>query len=277
MAVTAAPTPADLSRHVGRFYGKYRGTVTKVDDPKKLGRIKVTVPAVFPNGLEVEAQACFPPGHFWVPPVGAMVWVEFEAGDPQYPLWTGIWYTDGTPPADAALDPPDGRVIHTPSGHTVRFHDKAGEEKVVIRHKADSFVSIDEKGSVLIAAKDGSYVYLNADSGETSVVSKDGHLMTMTSDSVTVAHHDGSFDELKADKVKVNAKDTVQVVGKSVVIGGGSIQLGGSGAQFNVLLGNLFGAAYAAHTHVTAVGPSGPPIPPYIPAVFESQSVKVQM
>jgi Type VI secretion system/phage-baseplate injector OB domain len=268
--------PADLSRHTGRFYGKYRGTVTNVTDPSKLGRIKVKVPAVFPDGLEVTAQACFPPGHFWVPPVGAMVWVEFEAGDPQYPLWTGTWYTDGTPPADAALDPPDGRVIHTPSGHTVRFHDKAGEEKVVIRHRADSFVSIDEKGSVLIAAKDGSYFYLNADSGEVSVISKDGHMLTMTADSVTVAHHDGSFVELKADKVKVNAKDTVQVVGKQVVLGGGSIQLGGQPAQSKVLLGDLFGAAYAAHFHPTAVGPTGTPVPPYVPLAYESQTVTVQ-
>lgn len=267
--------PADLQRHVGRFYGKYRGVVTAVADPKKLGRISVQVPAVFPNNLEVQAEACFPAGHFWVPPVGAKVWIEFEAGDPAHPLWTGGWYTDGTPPTEAALDPPDGRIVHSPSGHMLRFHDTAGEEKVVLRHKSDSFVSIDENGSVLVGAKDGAYVFLNVDQGEVSVVSKQGHMVTMTDEAVTVAHHGGALVVL-GDDVKVSSPGKVIVNGKDIVLSGGSISLGGSGAQFK-LLTDAFAKFYAAHTHGTAVGASTTPLPPYLPAPpFETQTVKTQ-
>jgi uncharacterized protein involved in type VI secretion and phage assembly len=39
-------------------------------------------------------------GIFVIPPVGANVWVEFERGDPDYPIWSGgFWDTGGTPAA----------------------------------------------------------------------------------------------------------------------------------------------------------------------------------
>src|SRR5262245_27429655 len=103
----------DLRRHAGKFYGKYSGTVTDNADKNFFGRIKVTVPTVFGDGVEVSARPCFAYGHFFVPPVGAQVWVEFEAGDTNYPLWVGTWYPDGKAPTEAAISPPDNRVIQT--------------------------------------------------------------------------------------------------------------------------------------------------------------------
>jgi Type VI secretion system/phage-baseplate injector OB domain len=266
--------PADLNRHAGRFYGKYSGDVVEVADPHKTGRVKVSVPSVFSDGHVVWARPCFASGHFFVPPIGAKVWVEFEAGDTRLPIWVGTWYPEGEPPPEALLDPPDGRVVHTPSGHTVQFLDTEGSEKVLVRHKADSFVSIDEKGSVLAANNKGSFVYLNADAGEVTVTSEQGHMITLASAGITLAHQGGTTLEVADGKVKINAPDGIQLLGSKLTVSAGSIALGGAQAQFPVVIANPQWEAYAMHVHPTAMGPSGPPVPPYVSAVAASKAVK---
>jgi uncharacterized protein involved in type VI secretion and phage assembly len=97
-----------------RFYGKYRGTVDDVDDPETLGRIKVRVPEVYGSVVSPWALPCAPyvgpgVGFFAIPPVKAGVWVEFEAGDPSRPIWTGGWWGQNDPPQDqtgTAASPP---------------------------------------------------------------------------------------------------------------------------------------------------------------------------
>ena len=86
----------------GHFFGKYRGTVSDNDDPSKVGRLKVKVPAVL-DDVEVWAMPCVPyagdgVGFYSLPEAGTGVWVEFEAGDPSYPVWTGFFWADGELP-----------------------------------------------------------------------------------------------------------------------------------------------------------------------------------
>jgi uncharacterized protein involved in type VI secretion and phage assembly len=268
--------PTDLHRHAGKFYGKYSGRAEDVADPEQLGRVKVSVPSVYPPDLQVWARPCFPPGHFFVPAVGAAVWIEFEAGDPSYPLWVGTWYPQGTVPPEADKKAAVGHVVHTPGGHVLELADDDGKEKVVIRHKLDSFLSIDEKGSVLAANQKGSYLYLNADKAEVTVTSEQGHMVSLGDKGVVAVHSGGSRIEITDGKVKVTGTSAVQIVAQDVSIAGGSLALGGS-AQDPAVLGNGLMAMFNAHVHATAVGPSGPPIPPMLPGppVF-SLSVKVQ-
>jgi hypothetical protein len=93
---------------VTQFFGKYRGTVQSNIDPMMLGRVQVSVPAVLGGGTLSWAMPCSPfagssVGLFLVPPVGANVWVEFEAGDPDYPIWAGCFWGVGEVPATPAL------------------------------------------------------------------------------------------------------------------------------------------------------------------------------
>ena len=79
------------------FYGKYRGTVVTNVDPMQIGRIQVIVPDVSSLIPTTWAMPCFPiagkqMGAYVIPQVGAGVWVEFEQGDPDYPVWTGCYY-----------------------------------------------------------------------------------------------------------------------------------------------------------------------------------------
>lgn len=83
----------------GRFFGKYRGRVTDNDDPLKVGRVKAKVPDLFGDEECGWALPCFPyagagVGCFMVPPVDAWVWVEFEYGNPDKPIWTGCFFPD---------------------------------------------------------------------------------------------------------------------------------------------------------------------------------------
>ena len=87
-----------------QFFGKYRGTVAKNLDPKQLGRIQVRVPSVLGDGSNSWAMPCVPyagpgVGFFAVPPVGANIWVEFEGGDPDHPIWSGCFWDVGQVPA----------------------------------------------------------------------------------------------------------------------------------------------------------------------------------
>jgi hypothetical protein len=88
------------------YFGKYRGKVANNVDPLQMGRIQVSVAAVLGDGRLSWAMPCAPyagpqVGFFAVPPVGANVWVEFEGGDTDYPIWAGCFWGLGELPVPA--------------------------------------------------------------------------------------------------------------------------------------------------------------------------------
>jgi len=102
---------------MSQFFGKYRGTVTNNIDTELRGRIQVSVPAVFGAGRNPWALPCAPyagagVGFFAVPPIGANVWVEFEAGNPDFPIWSGGFWARGEAPAQPA-SPPFIKILQT--------------------------------------------------------------------------------------------------------------------------------------------------------------------
>ena len=93
------------------YFGKYRGTVVQNADPEQIGRIQVVVPDIGGLATGSWAMPCLPAagpqmGMFAVPPIGASVWVEFEHGDPDYPIWVGgFWGTAADVPALTTFAP----------------------------------------------------------------------------------------------------------------------------------------------------------------------------
>lgn len=75
------------------YYGKYRAEVVDNTDPEKRGRIRVKCPAVLGGQISRWALPCFPPNTFTVPQLGELVWVEFEGGTKDSPIWCGVFYT----------------------------------------------------------------------------------------------------------------------------------------------------------------------------------------
>ncbi len=93
-------------RYAGKWYGKYRAFVRDHHDPERLGRCRLEIPAILGVGEDNWsdwAAPCFPYGGiddcgmFLVPEEGASVWAEFEGGDPQYPIWSGVWLAMSNP------------------------------------------------------------------------------------------------------------------------------------------------------------------------------------
>lgn len=98
----------------GKFYGKYRGLVVNNIDPMQIGRIMVIVPDVLNIVPGTWAMPCVPVagiqmGFVAVPPPGSGVWVEFEQGDPDFPIWVGgFWGSAVEVPVTAKLFIPPG-------------------------------------------------------------------------------------------------------------------------------------------------------------------------
>jgi Type VI secretion system/phage-baseplate injector OB domain len=121
---------AVLERQADRFYGKYRGLVSDNADPSNLGRVKATVPEVLGSVPTGWALPCAPyagngVGLFTIPPKGAGVWIEFEAGDVSRPIWTGTWWGDNERPADnqGAKAMPAQKILRSESGLLVSLDD----------------------------------------------------------------------------------------------------------------------------------------------------------
>ena len=114
------------------FLGKYRGIVTDIQDPLMTGRIKAKVKDVLGDDESGWALPCAPfggsgVGFFALPTVDAGVWIEFEHGDPDYPVWTGCWFGSAKDMPTALLAPPYKKVmIVTDGGNKITVDDTPG-------------------------------------------------------------------------------------------------------------------------------------------------------
>ena len=116
------------------YFGKYRGTVANNIDPMQQGRIQVSVPSVLGGGQLSWAMPCVPyagsgVGLFLIPPVDANIWVEFEAGDPDHPIWSGCFWGIGEVPALPAIA--EMKVLKTDTC-TITLNDLPGAGGVTI-------------------------------------------------------------------------------------------------------------------------------------------------
>ena len=100
-----------------KFYGKYRGLVMNNIDPMQMGRLMVQVPDVTGLMPSTWAMPCVPVagiqnGMFAPPMIGSGVWVEYEQGDPDHPIWVGcFWGSAAEVPALARATPPGVQAI----------------------------------------------------------------------------------------------------------------------------------------------------------------------
>lgn len=138
-----------------KYYGKYRGTVLQNIDPMQMGRIQVIVPdvsAVLPSSW---AMPCVPiagkqMGSYFVPQIGSGVWVEFEQGDPDYPIWTGcFWGSAAELPVLALAGNPVSPSIVLGTGllNTVAVSDLPGPTGgIMLKSATGAFILVNDTG-----------------------------------------------------------------------------------------------------------------------------------
>jgi hypothetical protein len=236
MLVDLEKVVADLMQKFDRrFYGKYRGFVVNNMDPKRLGRLTLRIPSVLGRDVVTGwAMPCVPyggqknQGFLCIPEVGAGVWVEFEEGDLEFPIWVGTFWSepggeseipalneaDGKERQHEAddkerqneLKPPTRKILKTGKGHTIQFEDADGQEMVIL------------------------------------VEATHKHVVTLNKDGIQIT--DG-------------------VNGNTIILGQGGIRLGSRSAHEHFVLGDQFAANVASflnalnnHTHTA---PGAPP------------------
>jgi uncharacterized protein involved in type VI secretion and phage assembly len=150
-----------------KFYGKYRGVVVNNLDPMQMARIQVIVPDVSTVMLSSWAMPCFPVagiqnGVFTVPIPGSGVWVEFEQGDPDFPIWVGCyWGTPAEVPALARVVPPSvpGLVYQTPLQNGIVISDVPGPTGgIMMKSTTGASIIVNDTGIYIQNGKGASIV-----------------------------------------------------------------------------------------------------------------------
>jgi uncharacterized protein involved in type VI secretion and phage assembly len=150
-----------------KYYGLFRGTVVNNVDPMQLGRIMAIIPDV--SGLipSTWAMPCVPiagkqMGAFMVPQIGSGVWVQFEAGDPDYPVWTGGWWgTSAEVPALALAGVPGDPniVLQTALQNAIVLSDLPGPTGgIMLKSTTGASIIVNDTGIFIQNGKGASIV-----------------------------------------------------------------------------------------------------------------------
>jgi uncharacterized protein involved in type VI secretion and phage assembly len=152
----------DIAERVStKFYGKYRGTVVTNIDPMQLGRIQALVPDVS-SSTSSWAMPCAPVagmgcGVFTVPTIGALVWIEYEHGDHNSPIWVGgFWGSAAEVPVMSHTVPPgvNGLTVQTQLGNGLTISDAPGPTGgILIKTTTGAMVSVSDIGITISNGK----------------------------------------------------------------------------------------------------------------------------
>jgi hypothetical protein len=223
-----------LLEKVGRrYFGKYRAFVADNADREHRGRLRLRIPSVLGKDvISGWAMPCTPfggasgQGFFFIPDKDAGVWVEFEGGLLDFPIWVGTFWskpggTTEVPDPASGQSPPTSKIIKT-ANHTIELADGKGSEGITITDaKNKNKVTIDSKG-------------------------------------ITIQDNFGNQIILESAGVTIQSKKTIK-------LGDAKDEKLVLGTTLNTILTDWF-AKLATHTHPTAgLGPPSPPTPPLVP------------
>lgn len=150
-----------------KYFGKYRGVVLNNVDPLQMGRLMVQVPDVTGLAPSSWAMPCVPiagiqNGMVALPIIGSGVWVEFEQGDPDYPIWTGcFWGTAAEIPALALTVPPavPGITFQTPLQNGITINDVPGPTGgIMLKSTTGATIIVNDTGIYIQNGKGASIV-----------------------------------------------------------------------------------------------------------------------
>lgn len=190
-------TQETTSESTTRNYGKYRGTVINNIDPEGRGRIMALVPDVLGLTPSSWAMPCVPAagiqsGVFIVPPILSGVWIEFEQGDPDYPIWTGGFWglvaeVPGAPVSPTPVPPP------IPPGQTIVLQ-STGQNRVMISDAVPSVPApggIPGVGGITLRSTTGATIVVNdagifIDNGKGASIKLIANLIDMNNGALTI-------------------------------------------------------------------------------------------
>jgi hypothetical protein len=161
-----------------KFFGKYRGTVINNIDPQQMGRLQVEVPDVLSLVPSSWAVPCVPlagptgppMGVYLVPPIGAGVWIEFEQGDPDHPIWVGCRW-------GAQSDVPSLAMAGLPVSPSIIFQTMMQNSLIISDVPGPT-------GGIMIKANSGAMILVN--NVGITITNGQGATIMMTGPSITM-------------------------------------------------------------------------------------------
>lgn len=155
------------------FFGKYRAVVSDNKDPLFIGRIRAKVSEVLGERESGWAMPCVPfagagMGFFAIPKVGAGVWLEFEKGDPDFPIWTGGWWGSAAevPPVALAPVPYKTLVIKTEGGTSLILDDTPGTGGITLETPGGQKLKLSGLGVELVDGQGGTGITISTALGQ---------------------------------------------------------------------------------------------------------------
>lgn len=158
-------------KEINKYYGKYRGTVVNNIDPEQRGRIQAIIPDVLGLIPSSWAMPCVPiagkqEGIFVVPQIGAGVWMEFEQGESDYPIWVGgFWGIAAEVPALALVPPPippgQNIVLQTTLQNSIILSDAAPTPLtggIVLKSATGAMIVVNDSGIYIQNGKGASLI-----------------------------------------------------------------------------------------------------------------------
>ena len=247
--------------------GSYCGIVVDIEDPLKIGRVRIEVFGFF-DGLEPNLIPWATPatsntggsnsggGFFSVPKLGSVVEVKFDSGNiynPQYSFNQRI--------SNELKDEISGSYTNA---HSL-IYDTVTEEFVKVYFTEEKGLMLDYKESQINIKPDKSIIIQNA--------SRDGIFEMLD---------DGTMNITQANNIniKTDANINIECVDANVkcsnifVDHASSIELG-KGATEHLVLGDTFMKLFNKHTHTGNLGvPTAPPIQKMTPGELSQKEVK---
>lgn len=240
--------------YFGLYYGNYRATIVNDKDPKKLGRVQVRIPQLASdNKVEYWAWPKGQPagedfGDFMIPPVGSPVWVEFENGNPQNPIWSGGQWAEtyARVPTEAQRASPSNRVRKSlkwifemdDENDRVKISSKEGGHGLVIHGNGN--IEVNGPGNFTKTTGPSSDTI---DGSETVTVT--GSTEKTITGSLTLA--------AAALAATITGTGTITIGGQVMTISGGSgslkIEYGGSSIELTGSDVKIMGKSFLSHAH----------------------------
>lgn len=152
--------------------GVLRAIVRDTRDPENLGRVRLSIPTFDPNYLTGWVPIASPMtggsrGFFYSPEVGDEALLAFDNGQIDHPYVIGFLYNGQQKPPETERK---NRVILTPGGNTLRFEDKDGAKKVILKTAVGYVLEMDEEAKkISLSDADGESITLTVDDGKIKI------------------------------------------------------------------------------------------------------------
>ena len=203
------------------------GVVTDINDPEKLGRLKVKIINRNSSDYETDYIRVMTPmtgkewGSFFFPEVGDEVLVAFSHGDINRAYVLGsLWNKNYKPPTTIEDQKNNIRMIKTKSGHQLIFDDEDKKENILIKTPKSLTIKLeDEKEIITITDKDGkNLMTIDSKNGLINVVAenkitvrsgKSNMILDAQKDSLSL--ESSSSINIKSQQISIDAKSSLEL------------------------------------------------------------------